>query len=110
MTGGRPDRCAENQGCLVWALAFGQFGWQHPGCRRQPGQREAFGRPSASRGTSAYPQVRFVSLVESGTHVLFGTQMSGYRVGEITLAHKVLPALKEGMLCLADRNFYGYDL
>src|ERR1022692_1843506 len=71
---------------------------------------KAFGRPSASRGTSAYPQVRFVSLVESGTHVLFGTQMSGYRVGEITLAHKVLPALKEGMLCLADRNFYGYDL
>src|ERR1039457_1985660 len=71
---------------------------------------KAFGRPSASRGTSAYPQVRFVSLVENGTHVLFGTQMSGYRVGEITLAHKVLPALKPGMLCLADRNFYGYDL
>src|ERR1035438_4249621 len=29
---------------------------------------------------------------------------------EIPLAHKVLPALKPGMLCLADRNFYGYDL
>jgi IS4 transposase len=36
--------------------------------------------------------------------------MSGYGDGEITLAHKVLPALKEGMLCLADRNFYGFDL
>jgi len=34
---------------------------------------KAFGRPSANRGTSAYPQVRFVSLVENGTHVLFGT-------------------------------------
>src|ERR1017187_9990729 len=42
--------------------------------------------------TRYYPQVRFVSLVESGTHVLFGTQMSGYGDGEITLAHKVLPA------------------
>src|ERR1019366_412642 len=71
---------------------------------------KAFGRPSASRGTSAYPQVRFVSLVENGTHVLFGTQMSGYADGEITLAHKVLPSLKEGMLCLADRNFFGFDL
>ena len=70
----------------------------------------AFGRPSASRGASAYPQVRFVSLVENGTHVLFGTQMSGYRVGEITLAHQVFPALKPGMLCLADRNFFGFDL
>lgn len=71
---------------------------------------KAFGRPSASRGTSAFPQVRFVSLVENGTHVLFGTQMGGYGEGEITLAHKVMPALKKGMLCLADRNFFGFDL
>lgn len=71
---------------------------------------KAFGRPSSSRGTSAYPQVRFVSLVENGTHVLLGTQMGGYRDGEITLAHKVLPSLKKGMLCLADRNFFGFDL
>jgi hypothetical protein len=71
---------------------------------------KAFGRPSASRGSSAYPQVRFVSLVENGTHVLFGTQLGGYHEGEITLAHKVLPSLKEGMLCLADRNFFGFDL
>ena len=71
---------------------------------------KAFGRPAASRGISAYPQVRFVSVVESGTHVLFGTQMGGYADGEITLAHKVLPSLKKGMLCLADRNFFGFDL
>ena len=69
-----------------------------------------FGRPSASRGTSAYPQVRFVSLVENGTHVLFGTQLGGYHDGEITLAHQALPSLKTGMLCLADRNFFGFDL
>lgn len=71
---------------------------------------KAFGRPAASRGSSAYPQVRFVSLVENGTHVLFGTQLGGYHEGEITLAHKVLPSLKKGMLCLADRNFFGFDL
>jgi hypothetical protein len=71
---------------------------------------KAFGRPAASRGTSAYPQVRFVSLVENGTHVLFGTQMGGYEDGEITLAHKVLLSLQAGMLCLADRNFFGFDL
>jgi len=71
---------------------------------------KAFGRPAASRGSSAYPQVRFVSLVENGTHVLFGTRLGGYHEGEITLAHKVLPWLKKGMLCLADRNFFGFDL
>jgi hypothetical protein len=71
---------------------------------------DAFSRPGASRGASAYPQIRFVSLVENGTHVLFGSQMDGCRTGEITLAKAVLPSLKKGMLCLADRNFFGFEL
>lgn len=71
---------------------------------------QAFGRPSASRGSSAFPQLRFVSLVENGTHVLFGTKMGGVRTGEITLTKDVLPSLYPGMLCLADRNFYGFAL
>jgi hypothetical protein len=71
---------------------------------------DAFSRPGASRGSSAYPQIRFVSLVENGTHVLFGSQMDGYRTGEITLAKAVLPRLKSNMLCLADRNFFGFEL
>ena len=71
---------------------------------------EAFGRPGASRGSSAYPQIRFVSLVESGTHVLFASQMANYSTGEITLAKSVLTSLREGMLCLADRQFFGFAL
>jgi hypothetical protein len=70
----------------------------------------AFGRPSASRGESAFPQIRFVALVENGTHVLFGTRWAGYATGEITLAREVITALKKGMLCLADRNFFGFAL
>lgn len=76
---------------------------EHPNVRR-------FGRPSASRGTSAFPQLRFVSLVEHGTHVLFGTHVGGVDTGESTLAKAVLPSLRPGMLCLADRNFYGFAL
>lgn len=71
---------------------------------------EAFGRPGASRGGSAYPQIRFVSLVENGTHVLFGSQMAGYATGEITLAKSALGGLEKGMLCLADRQFFGFAL
>ena len=71
---------------------------------------DAFSRPGASRGSSAYPQIRFVSLVENGTHVLFGSQMDGYRTGEITLAKAVLPRLRKDMLCLADRQFFGFEL
>jgi hypothetical protein len=71
---------------------------------------KAFTRPAASRGSSAFPQLRFVSLVENGTHVLFGTRMESIQTGEITLAKEVLKALEKGMLCLADRNFFGFEL
>ena len=76
----------------------------------EKGNQEAFGRPGASRGESAYPQIRFVALVENGTHVLFGARMAGYATGEIALAKEVLPQLKKGMLCLADRLFFGFQL
>jgi hypothetical protein len=70
----------------------------------------AFGRPGSSRGGSAYPQIRFVSLVENGTHVLFGSHMAGCETGETTLAQAVLAGLQPGMLCLADRQFFGFAL
>ncbi|MGB8259649.1 MAG: hypothetical protein WCE75_04835 [Terracidiphilus sp.] len=67
----------------------------------------AFERPGSSRGRSAYPQIRFVSLVENGTHVLFGSRMDGCRTSEPVLAWEVLLSLKKGMLCLADRGLFG---
>jgi hypothetical protein len=70
----------------------------------------AFGRPGASRGESAFPQLRFVALVENGTHVLFGARLGGFEEGETTLARDALPALRPGMLCLADRQFFGHAL
>jgi len=70
----------------------------------------AFGRPAASRGSSAYPQIRFVALLESGTHVLTGAQMAGCRTDETALAKQVIPRLQKGMVCLADRYYLGYKL
>jgi len=72
--------------------------------------RAAFERPGASRGESAFPQVRFVALVENGTHVLFSARLGGFAAGETKLAHEALPALRPGMLCLADRQFFGHAL
>jgi hypothetical protein len=74
-----------------------------------PANDAEFGRPPASRGESGFPQLRFVSLVEGGTHVLFGTRMGAYRTSERALAEEVLDWLRPGMLCLADRGFYGFD-
>lgn len=71
---------------------------------------KAFGRPGASRGASAYPKIRFVGLLENGTHVLFAARMADYATDELTLAEEVVPALRQGMLCLADRFFPSYKL
>lgn len=71
---------------------------------------EAFGRPGASRGSSAFPKIRFVALLENGTHVLWNARMAAYATDELTLARDVVPALRKGMLCLADRFFPSYTL
>jgi Insertion element 4 transposase N-terminal/Transposase DDE domain len=70
----------------------------------------AFGRPGASRGSSAYPKIRFVALLENGTHVLWAAHMDQYATDELTLAEKVIPSLRKGMLCMADRFFPSYKL
>ena len=73
----------------------------------------AFGRPSSARGanaTGAFPQLRLVGLVETGTHVVVGATLAPYATSEATLARAVLPALRPDMLCLADRYFLGFDL
>lgn len=74
---------------------------------------EAFGRPPRSgRGEQdvGYPQISMVGLVECGTHVIFDTALAALRIGEQALARTVLGSLRQGMLLLADRGFYGVDL
>jgi len=71
---------------------------------------KAFGRPGGPRGSGAFPKIRFVGLLENGTHVLWAAQMGKYKISEMTLAKDVIKALRKGMLCLADRLFPGYKL
>ena len=60
-----------------------------------------------------YPLVRLVTLVACGTRALAGAALGPVRgkgSGEQVLARDLLGGLREGMLLLADRNFYGYQL
>jgi len=75
-----------------------------------PQNEEHFGRPPASRGSSAWPQLRLAALLENGTRVLFAVAFDAYRISESALARRILDRLEPGMLCLADRGFYGFDL
>jgi hypothetical protein len=74
-----------------------------------PSNAAAFGRPANSRGDrSAYPQVQVLGLAECGTHGYVDLVLGGCREGETTLAQPLLRSLTPDMLCLADRNFFGY--
>ncbi|MGH2842252.1 MAG: IS4 family transposase [Solirubrobacteraceae bacterium] len=76
-----------------------------------PGNEEAFGRPGSFRrdGGGAFPQLRMVALAESGTHAIFNAAFDSYKTAERTLAKRLYPSLEHGMLCLADRGFYGFQ-
>lgn len=73
---------------------------------------QAFGRPGSGRGegVGAFPQLRLVGLGECGTHALFEVAIGPLATDERTLAGRLLAALEPGMLCLADRGFYSFEL
>jgi hypothetical protein len=71
---------------------------------------DTYDRPSNQRGSCAFPKIRFVTLLECGTHVLCNARMSGYKTAEKTLAAEVVPSLGKDMLCLADRLFANHRL
>jgi len=70
----------------------------------------AYGRPPTSGKDPAWPLIRFVMLIENGTHAPFAAKMEGWRTSENALAAAITGNLREGMICLADRLFYSYDL
>jgi len=53
------------------------------------------GGPGQSR-FQRFPKLRFVSLLECGTHVLWGARMDAYAVSEVTLAQDVVRSLAKG--------------
>ena len=73
--------------------------------------RERPGRSArGAKATGAFPQLRLVGLLATGTHVLCGAQFGAHHTGELTLAADVVPSLTPAMLCLADRGLLGFDL
>src|SRR5439155_7580061 len=61
-------------------------------------------------GESPFPQVRIVGLGECGTHAIIAAAFDSWRVQERELFNRMLDDLEPGMLVLADRGFYSYDL
>jgi hypothetical protein len=75
-----------------------------------PENARAFGRPTTHRGAGAFPQLRAVALIETGTHALCDVVLRPFRGGEAPAARHLLRAVGPGMLLLWDRGFHGYSL
>jgi Transposase DDE domain/Insertion element 4 transposase N-terminal len=73
-----------------------------------PANAQAFGRPTTRRGRGAFPQLRLVALIETGTHALCDVVLRPFHGGEAPAARHLLRTLGPGMLLLWDRGFYGY--
>lgn len=76
-----------------------------------PANRKRYGKAGTAKGkTSPFPLIRFVALCEIGTHVLFAARMAAWKVSEVALTKQLIDRLEPGMLCLADRLIYGFEL
>jgi hypothetical protein len=77
-----------------------------------PANEAEFGRPGTGRGegAGAFPQARLIGLAECGTHALVCAAIGACTTGEPTLTRDLLGSLGPGMLVLADRNFYSFEL
>lgn len=74
-----------------------------------PANDSGFGRPGVMKGErSAFPQARVVALAECGTHAIFEAVIGPYSTSENALSTELFTRLRPGMLCLADRGFYGF--
>jgi hypothetical protein len=63
-------------------------------------------RGGGHHGGTGYPMVRLLALVACGTRTIIDAAFFGStRVGETSYARDLLPALRRGMIVLADRNF-----
>jgi hypothetical protein len=75
-----------------------------------PENARAFGRPTTHRGAGAFPQLRAVALIETGTHALCDVVLRPFHGGEAPAARHLLRSVGPGMLLLWDRGFHGYEM
>lgn len=69
-----------------------------------------FRRGGGHHGGTGYPMVRLVALVGCGTRTVIDAVFGTTGIGETTYAAGLLPAMRPGMVVLADRNFAARDL
>ena len=74
-----------------------------------PANADGFPRPGAL-DKRPYPQVQVVGLGECGTHAVVAAEIGTLSEGERELAEKLATSLEPGMLVIADRGLFSFQL
>ena len=67
-----------------------------------------FGKPGSHRADAAYPQARFLAVMDLGLRLLADARIGPLSEGENTLAKSLFDSLPENSLCLMDRGFMSF--
>jgi hypothetical protein len=106
----RPIATAQTPGAFLGGLRLMAIDGSTIDVADTPENAHAFGRPTTRRGDGAFPQIRVLALIETGTHVICDAVIRPYRTGEIPTALRLLRAVGPGMLLLWDRGFHSYEM
>lgn len=74
-------------------------------CADTAANLRVYQRGGGYQGGTGYPLVRVLALMACGTRTIIDAVFGTDRVGETTYAHRLLGAMRAGMIVLADRNF-----
>jgi len=75
-----------------------------------PANAAYWGRQALARGTTAYPQVQAVYLLEAGTHAIVDAGFWPYAISERVGGKRLLRSVDAGMLVMWDRGFHSFDM
>jgi hypothetical protein len=106
----RPIATARTRGAFLGGLRLMAIDGTTLEVADTPANERAFGRHTTGRGASAFPQLRVLALIETGTHVICDVVIRPVRSGEVPTARRLLRSVGPGMLLLWDRGFHSYEL
>jgi len=75
-----------------------------------PENMSAFGCERNDQGDSPYPQIRMCSLMEISSHLLLASEFDSRKVGEMSLAQRLIKSVPDNSLTLFDRGYYSLGL
>ncbi len=106
----RPLAQPETPGAFVLGLRLVALDGTVDSLPDTPANVQIFGRSKSQRGSSVFPQLRGVHLVECGTHALLDCTFWPYSIGERRGAFRLMRSVQPNWLVMWDGGMHDFDL